>query len=83
MDPAMKNVVGPRIREARYSGGRKVSQEVLVAHLQTLGIPIDQTALSRIENGQRAVTDVEILAICRVLDMGVDQLFSGLELPPE
>jgi len=35
-----------------------------VARLQAMGVDMDQSALSRIENGERQVTDVEILAIC-------------------
>ena len=77
----MKNVVGTRIREARYLRGSKVSQEELAARLQAMGIPIGQTAVSRMENGQRIVTDIEILAICRALDLNVAELFAGVQLP--
>ena len=77
----MKNVVGPRIREARYWRGRKTSQEELAARLQAMGVDIDQTALSRIENGDRQVTDIEILAVCKALSINVAELFKGTKLP--
>lgn len=76
----MKNVVGPKVREARYRGGRKVSQEVLAARLQALGVDIDQTALSRLENGERQITDIEILAVCKALGIAVAELFKGARL---
>ena len=77
----MKNVVGPRIREARYRGGQRVTQEELAARLQALGVDIDQTGLSRIENGDRQVTDIEILAICQALGIDAGHLFASAKLP--
>lgn len=74
----MKNVVGPRIRELRRERDERTSQEELVARLQADGIDIDQSALSRIENGERLVTDIEILALCRALSVSIEDLFRGL-----
>ena len=71
----MKNVVGPRIRAARYQGMRKVTQQELAARLQTLGLDLDRSAISKIENGNRPVTDIELVAICRALDLTVSSLF--------
>jgi transcriptional regulator with XRE-family HTH domain len=79
----MKNVVGPRIRELRLKGKRKLSQEELAARLQAMGVELDRTALSRIESGERQVTDIEVLAICRALGITVASLFSGVRLPNE
>jgi len=78
----MKNVVGPRIREARYRRGQKVSQEELAARLQAMGVSIEQTALSSIENRERQVTDIEIIAICRALGADIAEVFFQAELPP-
>ena len=71
----MRNVVGVRIREARYRGGQKITQQELAARLQTLGLDIDRTAISKIESGRRPITDVEIIAICKALDIKVVTLF--------
>lgn len=79
----MKNVVGPHIRDARLRVSRKVSQEELAARLQAMGVQLDQTAVSRIENGERQVTDVELLAICRALGIEVGTLFTDRDLPAE
>lgn len=71
----MRNVVGPRVRAARYTGGRKVTQKDLAAKLQTLGVELDRTAISKIENGKRPVNDLEIVAICEALGVSVVVLF--------
>ena len=71
----MKNVVGTRIREARYRSGPKVTQEQLAARLQSLGVAIDRTAISKIEAGKRPVTDIEIITICKALGIKVAMLF--------
>ena len=71
----MRNVVGPRIREARYRAGRRITQEELAARLQSLGVDIDRSAVSKIEPGKRAVTDIEIVAISKTLGIRVGALF--------
>ena len=72
---SMRNVVGPHIREARYRAGHKVTQQQLAARLQTLGLDLDRTAISKIESGRRPITDVEIIAICKALGIKVANLF--------
>ena len=72
---SMRNVVGPRIREARYRSGRRVTQEQLAARLQSQGIGIERTTISKIEAGKRPVTDLEIIAICNALGIKVATLF--------
>ena len=74
----MKNVVGPRIKDLRGRRLPRTTQEELAARLQALGVDIDQTALSRIENGERQVTDMEIVGICQALGVSVSDLFEGL-----
>ncbi len=75
MSASMRNVVGPRLREARYKAGQKVTQEQLAARLQTLGLSLDRTAISKIEVGRRPVTDIEIVAICKALSVDIITLF--------
>ena len=72
----MRNVVGPKIRNARYRPGHKVTQEQLAARLQSQGINMDRTAISKIESGRRPVTDIEILGFCRALGIKVAELFA-------
>ncbi len=75
MSLVMRNVVGPRIREARYRSGQKVTQQELASRLQTLGVDLDRTAISKIEAGRRPVTDMEIIGICKALGINVATLF--------
>lgn len=81
----MKNVVGPRIRDARRGKGHRVTQVELAARLQAMGLEIDQSAISKIENGERLVTDIEIVAICQALGISPGSLFTqaSAELPFE
>lgn len=78
----MKNVVGPRIRSARYRGTRKVTQEELAARLQAAGMDIDRTAIAKIEAGRRPITDIEIIGICKALGIPVVSLFTEEGDPP-
>ncbi|MBI4305231.1 MAG: helix-turn-helix transcriptional regulator [Chloroflexi bacterium] len=57
-------------------------------HLVDIGVEIDQhqidqSTLSRIENGERIVTDVEVLAVCQALGVGVAELYSGVKPPAD
>ncbi|OGN89518.1 MAG: hypothetical protein A2158_04615 [Chloroflexi bacterium RBG_13_46_14] len=62
-----RNVVGIQVRKVRLSSEPKVTQKELIARLQVLGVMIDQSALSKIENGQRPVSDIEIIAFAKAL----------------
>ena len=59
-----KNIVGKKIRELRMERG--FSQRDLVRECELLGHPISQNMISRIENGKRRVTDMEILIFAEV-----------------
>jgi transcriptional regulator with XRE-family HTH domain len=74
-----KNVVGSQVRKARKVVKPPITQVDLVARLQLLGIMIDQSALSKLENGQRPVTDVEVAALAKALKVPVAWLFEETE----
>ena len=63
-----------RIRE-----GKKLSQEQLAAWLQLEGLSINQKAISRIETGDRFVTDYELAIFARVLGVSLEWLTGDLE----
>ncbi|ALE91849.1 hypothetical protein AOC05_05095 [Arthrobacter alpinus] len=56
---------------------RKLSQRDFAAKLTEKGMPVDASAVSRIENGTRSVRLVEALTIAEVLDTELDWLVSG------
>ena len=66
-----RNIVGARVRQARKAARPPVTQIDLVARLQVLGMQIDQSGLSKIESGRRPVTDFEVIALARALNVSV------------
>lgn len=70
-----KNIAGVRIKTVREQLGR--SQADLAAKLQLENIVIEQKAISRIERGERLITDYELQAIAKVLRVSVEWLLTG------
>ena len=66
-----KNLVGDRVREARKNAKPPITQSDLVARLQTQGMKIDQSGVSKIEAGLRPVLDTEVVALARALKVSV------------
>ncbi len=66
------NVAGRHVRELRIK--RELSQEQLAAKLQLMGYSIGQKAISRMETGDRVVTDYELLLLAQVLSVSPLQL---------
>jgi len=52
-----------------------------MARLQVLGMVIDQSGLSKIENGQRPVSDIEVVALAKALKVSVAWLLEGTSTP--
>jgi len=69
-----KNLVGTRVRQARKAAKPPVTQLELVARLQVQGMRIDQSIVSKIENGQRPVLDIEVAALAEALKVSVEWL---------
>ena len=72
-----RNIVGIRVRQARKVAKPPVTQSDLIARLQLLNMNIDQSGLSKIENGQRPVSDTEVLALAKALRVSVSWLLEG------
>lgn len=51
-----------------------MSQRILADKLQLLGIDMDKNAIQRIESGQRFVTDIELIALKKVLNVSFEEL---------
>ncbi len=67
------NVIGSNIKAARIKAG--LSQKQLSEKLETMAVYVCRGSVSRIENGQRIVTDIEILGISKILNIPIEQLF--------
>lgn len=72
-----KNLVGPRIRELRKK--QNLSQEKLMAKLQLLGMDAERGVIKRIENGTRAVSDLEVRLFAQYFQVSYEYLLDGTE----
>lgn len=72
-----KNASGSRIRALREKA--KLSQEQLAAQLQLLGMDSERGVIKRIENGDRAVSDLELQILARFFQVSYRYLIDGEE----
>ncbi len=70
-----KNIIGERLRNHRKAN--RITQEDLSARLQIRGLTLDRTAISKIEQGARFVTDYEVVAIADSLGVKIEYLLRG------
>ena len=71
------NLCGLRVTVLRKE--RKWSQRMLADKLQLAGLDLDKNAIQRIEAGLRFVTDIELLALSRVLEVPLTDLLPNVE----
>ncbi|MFC9707279.1 helix-turn-helix domain-containing protein [Paenibacillus sp. NPDC056933] len=70
--PGDKNIIGSQVVAIRKSKG--IKQREFLARLQTLGLDISQTSLSRLEGQYRLVQDYEVVMIAKALEVSVGYL---------
>lgn len=70
-----KNLVGPQVRALRKKRG--LSQEMLMAQLQLLGMDAERGVIKRIENGTRAVSDLELRLLAHYFEVSYEYLIDG------
>ena len=75
-----KNFLGGRLRELRRSIKPRVSQQDLAGRLAVMGLELDQSALSRIENQERYLMDYELFGILKALRVHPREFFERLNL---
>lgn len=73
IDGADKNMVGDNVRKLRIEKG--MSQQALSAKLELMAIYVCRGSISRIEDKQRTVTDIELYGIAKVLGVSIDELY--------
>lgn len=66
------NITGKNLVEIRHKKG--FSQRQLAKMMQLAGYDVDHHFIRRIENGERFVTDIELVALSRVLDVKIEDL---------
>lgn len=77
IDKEEMNLAGTKIRELRIQKGW--SQQTLSDKLETLAIYVCRGSISRIEDKQRTVTDIELYGFAEVFGTSIDALFEGSE----
>ena len=73
IDGNAQNMVGARVRELRIA--RNMSQQKLSDKLEMMAIYICRGSISRIEDKQRTVTDIELFGLAKVLGVSIEELF--------
>ena len=73
IDGDAQNMVGSKIRKLRME--QKMSQQTLSDRLETMAIYICRGSISRIEEKQRTVTDIELYGLAKVLGVSIEDLF--------
>lgn len=80
-EDGLNNFCGKRI--ARKCKEINISQRELADSLQLIGLDVDKNAIQRIECGKRFVTDIEIRAFSKILDLSYEDLLSQMNCVKE
>ena len=75
IDGNKMNLIGKNVRKIRKQ--RKMSQQELSAKLELMSVYVCRGSISRIEDGSRTVTDIELYAIAKALNVTIDELFAN------
>lgn len=75
IDGSKSNITGEKIRQ--YRKERKMSQQQLSVKLETLAVYICRGSISRIEDGSRTVTDIELYALSQILQVPIENFFES------
>ena len=70
------NVCGKKIKILRKNLVPTVSQRALADMLQLIGMDLDKNAIQKIESGNRFVTDIELRAFSKILNVSADTLLN-------
>ena len=73
IDGTEMNLIGDRLRELRMARG--LSQQRLSDKLETMAVYICRGSISRIEDKQRTVTDIELYGLAKALNVPMESLF--------
>ena len=68
------NLTGRKIAEIRKS--KKLSQRKLATKMQLLGFDVDHYFIRRVENGERFVTDIDLVIFSKALEVPISEILS-------
>ena len=69
------NLCGKKIALIRKE--KKLSQRRLATKMQLLGFDVDNYFIRRVENGERFVTDIDLVIFSRALEVSISDLLSA------
>lgn len=75
IDGSTMNITGQKIKQ--YRKERKMSQQQLSIKLETLAVYICRGSISRIEDGSRTVTDIELYGFSKILQVPIEHFFTN------
>jgi len=70
--PGDKNIIGSKVVAIRKA--KHIKQKDFLAKLQTMGMDISATSLSRLEGQHRLVQDYEVVILAKALGISVEEL---------
>lgn len=73
IDGLEMNMIGSQLRKLRTE--RHMSQQTLSNKLEMMAIYICRGSISRIEDKQRTVTDIELYGFAKVLGVSIQDLY--------
>ena len=73
IDGEAMNMVGDKVKQLRLAA--RMSQQKLSNRLETYAIYICRGSISRIEDKQRTVTDIELYGLAKALGVTIQELF--------
>lgn len=68
-----KNLIGDKLRELRQT--RNMSQQEVSDRLETYAVYVCRGSVSRIEDGSRTVTDIELSGLAKVFNISIAEFF--------
>lgn len=69
------NLTGKRLAQIRKD--KKLSQRKLATKMQLLGFDVDHYFIRRVENGERFVTDIDLVIFSRALEVPIGEILSA------
>ena len=72
IDGVKMNLIGEKVK--RFRKKKRITQQAISNKLELLGVYVCRGSISRIEDCSRTVTDIELYAISRVLEVQIADL---------
>lgn len=74
-----RNIIGENLKSLRLE--KRLSQDQLASKLHLLGLNLDRSAISRIENYSREVYDYEMLYFAIALNVDIINFYKDISVP--